>query len=169
MLHATLLGLGIAAVIAGIVLSLMYLVQHRRLRDKRSRPTGLKLFSLERLSQWNRLSILVAVPLLSVGMGIGFLLFYLAPRQGERVVEWDPFIIVSSIAWIVMVGVLGRAIRFEQPAGKAIARRTLLAFGFLLTTLLGLQLATGGGHAVKEWRAEDSDSKTTTEGGVIPR
>lgn len=166
MLHATLLGLGIAAVIAGIVLSLMYLVQHRRLRDKRSRPTGLKLFSLERLSQWNRLSILVAVPLLSTGMGVGFLLFYLAPRRGARVVEWDPFIIATSLAWIVMIGVLGRAIRSEQPAGKAIAKRTLLAFGFLLTTLLGLQLATGGGHAVKEWRSENNDSTSTIEGGV---
>lgn len=169
MLHATLLGVGIAAVIAGIVLSLMYLVQHRRLRHKRARPAGMKLLSLERLSQWNRLSILVAVPLLSLGMGIGFLLYYLARREGEPVVEWDPFVIASSIAWVVMIAVLGRAIRLEQPAGKVIARRTLLAFGFLLTTLLGLQLATGGGHAVREGKALPADGRPATEGGTTPR
>jgi ABC-type transport system involved in cytochrome c biogenesis permease subunit len=152
-LHASLLSLGIAAVVAGIVLSLMYLVQHRRLRQKNSRPGGLKLFSLERLDRWNRLAILAAVPLLSLGLGVGFLLGFLARRQGERVSFWDPVVVASCVAWLVMVAVLGRAIRYEEPAGKAVAVRTLLAFGFLLTTLLGLQLVTGGGgHAVKGGR-----------------
>jgi ABC-type uncharacterized transport system permease subunit len=156
-LHASLLGLGIAAVVAGIVLSLMYLVQHRRLRNKQARSAGLRLFSLERLDRWNRLSILAAVPLLSLGLGVGFLLGYLARRQGGQVSFWDPVVIASCVAWLVMVVVLGRAIRSEEPAGKAVALRTLLAFGFLLTTLLGLQLVTGGGgHAVKGWHSTAS-------------
>ncbi|MBA3316115.1 MAG: cytochrome c biogenesis protein [Planctomycetota bacterium] len=153
MLHAALLGLGIAAVVAGIVSSLMYLVQHRRLRHKQARPAGMKLISLERLERWNRLSVLVAVPLLSLGFGVGFLLFYLAGRQGEQTSLWDPVVIASSLAWVVMVAVLGRTMRSEHPAGKSVALRTLIAFGFLLATMLGLQLATGGGgHAVKDWQ-----------------
>jgi ABC-type transport system involved in cytochrome c biogenesis permease subunit len=153
MLHATLLGLGIAGVVAGVVSSLMYLVQHRRLRHKQARPAGMKLISLEQLERWNRLSVLVAVPLLSLGLGVGFLLFYLAKRQGGTVSLWDPVVIVSSVAWLVMVAVLGGTMRTEHAAGKAVAVRTLLAFSFLLATLLGLQLATGGGgHAVKGWQ-----------------
>ena len=171
-LHASLLGLGIAAVVAGIVSSLMYLVQHRRLRQKQSRPAGLTLFSLERLERLNRLSILVAVPLLSLGMGVGFLLGYLTEQQGGQVSFWDPVVIASSVAWLVMVVILGRAIRTEQPAGKGVAVRTLLAFGFLLTTLLGLQLATGGGgHAVQDWRTNEENESPTTEkvpGGLVP-
>lgn len=155
MLHAALLSLGIAGVVAGVVASLMYLVQHRRLRQKQARPVGLKLFSLERLARWNRLSVLVSVPLLSLGLGVGFLLGYLAQRQGGRVTFWDPVVIASCLAWVVMVVVLGRALRSDEPAGKAVALRTLLAFGFLLATLIGLQVVTGGGgHAVQGWQAE---------------
>lgn len=161
MLHAALLGLGIAGVVAGVVASLMYLVQHRRLRSKQARPAGLTLFSLERLARWNRLCVLVAVPLLSVGLAVGFLLGYLTQRQGGQVSFWDPVVVASCLAWLVMVVVLGRAIRSEEPAGKAVALRTLLAFGFLLTTLLGLQLVTGGGgHAVKGWRTTAANGRS---------
>lgn len=155
MLHATLLGLGIAGVVVGVVSSLMYLVQHRRLRHKQARPAGLKLISLERLERWNRLSVLIAVPLLSLGLGAGFLLFYLAKKHGGTVSLWDPVVIASSVAWLVMVAVLGGTMRTDHAAGKAVAVRTLLAFGLLLATMLGLQLATGGGgHAVKGWQGD---------------
>ncbi|HEX6984280.1 MAG TPA: cytochrome c biogenesis protein CcsA [Planctomycetaceae bacterium] len=166
MLHAALLGLGIAAVAAGIISSLMYLVQHRRLRHKQARPAGLTLLSLERLARWNRLSVLVAVPLLSLGMAVGFLLGHLAARQGGQVSFWDPLVVASCVAWLVMVAVLGRAIGSDQAAGRAVAVRTLLAFGFLLATLLGLQLATGGGgHAVKGWRTTDAGHARPFDGG----
>ncbi len=158
MLHAALLGLGIAGVVTGVVASLMYLVQHRRLREKRVRPAGMTLFSLERLARWNRLSVLVAVPLLSLGLGIGFLLGYLAQRQGGEVDFRDPVVIASSVGWLVMVAVLGGAVRSEEAAGKAVAVRSLLAFGFLLTTLIGLQVVTGGGgHAVTGWQETGAD------------
>jgi hypothetical protein len=147
-LHAALLGLGIAGVVAGVVSSLMYLVQHRRLRHKQARPAGLKLISLERLERWNRISVLIAVPLLSLGFAAGFLLFYLAKKQGGTVSLWDPVVTVRA-------------------AGKAVAVRTLLAFGLLLATMLGLQLATGGGgHAVKGWQGDAIESPTDiTEAG----
>ena len=163
-LHATFLGLGIAGVVAGVVSSLMYLVQHRRLRHKQARPAGLKLVSLEQLERWNRLSVLVAVPLLSLGLGVGFVLFYLAKRQGGTVSLWDPVVIASSVAWLVMVGVLGGTMKTDHATGKAVALRTLLAFGFLLATMLGLQLATGGGgHAVKGWQEGPSERQTDRE------
>jgi len=153
MLHASLLSLGITGVVAGIVLSLMYLVQHRRLRHKQARPSGMTLFSLERLARWNRLSVLAAVPLLSLGLAVGFLLGFLADRQGGRVSLWDPVVVASCVAWVVAVAVLGRSMRSDETAGRAVAVRTLLGFGFLLATMLGLQLVTGGGgHGVEGWQ-----------------
>lgn len=160
MLHAALLGLGIAGVAAGIIASLMYLVQHRRLRNKQAGPAGMSLLSLERLAQWNRLSILVAVPLLSLGLAAGFLLVYLAHRQGGQISFRDPLVVASSAAWLVMVLILGRFVGTDLPSGRTVAIRTLLAFGFLLTTLLGLQLATGGGHALRERRPAVDSSAT---------
>lgn len=146
LLHVSLLGLGIAAVIAGVVLSLMYLAQHHRLKRKWAGRRGFQLLSLERLAQWNHFSILVAVPLLSLGLVAGVLLVFLGQSQGADLTLYDPFVIASSLAWLVMIFVLGRALRIQQAVGKTIAVRTLLGFGLLLTTLLGLYLATGGGH-----------------------
>jgi ABC-type uncharacterized transport system permease subunit len=164
MLHAALLSLGIAGVAAGIISSLMYLIQHRRLRRKQAEPAGLKLLSLERLARLNHLSVLAAVPLLSLGLAIGFLLAFLAERQGRTVSFWDPVVIASSVAWLVMIVVLGKAISAEQPAGKGVAVRTLLAFGFLLATLLGLQLATGGGHAIEGIQTTRTESRPEAGG-----
>lgn len=146
LLHAILLSLGIAAVIAGVVLSLMYLLQHNRLKHKRTIPRGLTLLNLETLAQWNYMAILIAVPMLGLGLLAGVVLVFLGRQNGTSLTLNDPFVIVSSLAWLVMVLVLGRTLRNRQPVAKAVAGRTLLAFSLLLITLLGLQLITGGGH-----------------------
>ena len=156
LLHAALLGIGIAAVVLGMVFSLMYLVQHHRLRTKRISPAAMKLLSLERLARWNRAAVLIGVPLLGLGFAVGFLLGWLAQRQGESVSFLDPVVIASSTAWVAGLVILGRVLRDNRPAGKAVALRTLLAFGILLGTLLGLQLVTGGDrHAVNAAQAGD--------------
>ena len=149
LLHAALLGLGIVAVLCGLVFSLMYLVQHRRLRTKRAASGSMKLLSLERLARWNRAAVLLGVPLLGLGFAVGFALGPLGGKPGG--VSWlDPLVIGSCLAWIAGVAILGRTLRDDRPAGRAVAVRTLTAFGILLGTLLGLLLVTGGeGHAVR--------------------
>ncbi len=158
LLHAALLGLGIAAVVCGLVFSLMYLVQHHRLRTKRVGPGAMKLLSLERLARWNRAAVLLGVPLLGLGFAVGFAL---GPFTAGRGVSLrDPVVIGSCVAWLVGIVILGRTLREDRPAGRAVAVRTLTAFGILLGTLLGLQLVTGGeGHAVgtREKAAARSD------------
>ena len=147
LLHAALLGIGVAAVVCGLVFSLMYLVQHRRLRTKRVGPGAMKLLSLERLSRWNRAAVLLGVPLLGLGFAVGFGLSAFAEGRGG-VTFSDPVVVGSCLAWIAGIAILGRTLREDRPAGRAVAVRTLTAFGILLGTLLGLQLVTGGeGHA----------------------
>jgi ABC-type uncharacterized transport system permease subunit len=146
MLHATLLVFGITGVVGGIVCSLMYLVQHRRLKNQQTLQQGLTLPSLPRLARWNRWSVMVSIPLLTLGMltGAGLGLY---SKNGPATMSFtDPVIVANFVAWLVMVGFFVWLWRTDRPAGKQVAWLTIWAFGFLLVTLIGL-LILAGGHA----------------------
>lgn len=145
MLHATLLIFGIAGVLIGFVLSLMYLVQHNRMKHKHKVQQGLGLPSLERLSRLNWWAVILSVPLLTLGMVTGVLLGFQATGGGSTFSFRDPVVIGSTAAWGVMIVFLVWRIRSHRAAGKSVAWRTIWAFGFLLVTLVGLQVLTGGG------------------------
>lgn len=152
MLHASLLVFGIAGVIIGFVLSLMYLFQHRRLKQKHAASRGVKLPSLERLSRWNWWSVMLSVPLLSLGMLTGVILGLSSDSEIESLSFGDPVVLISGIAWIVMIVFFIWLIRAQRTAGKLVAWRTLWAFGFLLVTLIGLQVLTSGGSlSIETW------------------
>ena len=142
MLHATLLVFGIAAVLFGFVLSLMYLVQHRRLKHKHARGPGLTLPNLERLVRLNKWAVVLALPLLTMGLLAGVALAWFAPGRPGTLALTDPVVIVSGIAWLVMVAFFGwfAATPARRTSGKQVAWLTVVAFGFLLVTLLGLQV-----------------------------
>ena len=144
MLHATLLVFGIAGVLVGFVLSLMYLVQHNRMKHKQKVNTGLGLPSLERLSRMNWWAVVLSAPLLTLGMLTGILLGFQASGGGAFSFT-DPVVIGSTTAWGVMIVFLVWRLRSNRAAGKSVAWRTIWAFGFLLVTLVGLQVLTGGG------------------------
>jgi ABC-type uncharacterized transport system permease subunit len=146
MLHATLLMFGIAGVVWGIVCSLMYLVQHRRLKQQQTLQQGLTLPSLPRLARWNRWSVMVSIPLLTLGMLTGVGLGLYAKGGAATMSFTDPVIMVNGSVWLVMVGFFIWLWRTDRPAGKQVAWLTMWAFGFLLVTLIGLQVLTGG-HA----------------------
>ncbi|MFP6768246.1 MAG: cytochrome c biogenesis protein CcsA [Planctomycetaceae bacterium] len=148
MLHAASLAIGMAGVLAGIVLSVMYLLQHRRLRQKHSGADGLRLPSLERLSRLNWWSVMVSVPLLTLGMGSGLVLKMLG--SAESLSLTDPVIVVNGISWLSLTGVFGWMLLTPRASGKQVAWRTLLACGFLLLTVVGLlvlpQIGLESGH-----------------------
>ena len=90
MLHASLLVFGIAGVIAGFVFSLMYLVQHRRLKH-RQRGQGLSLPSLATLARLNWWSVILSIPMLTVGLLTGVRLVFLSrdtPDRSTSVIGW---------------------------------------------------------------------------------
>ena len=152
MLHVSSLAVGSAGVLAGIVLSLMYLLQHRRLRQKGSSATGLKLPSLERLSRMNWWSVMVSVPLLTVGMGTGLVLLLSGSTEGRELSLGDPVVIINGISWLGLIGLFGWMLLTPRATGKQVAWRTLLACGFLLVTVVGLNVLASyspgfSGHA----------------------
>lgn len=143
MLHASLLVLGIAGVIMGIVLSMMYLFQHYRLKNKHSMKPGLKLPNLERLARLNWWAVVLSVPLLTLGMATGVGLGWYS-RQGETPLTFrDPVVLGNGLAWLVMIVFFGWLLTTKRPTGKQIAWLTVWASGFLLVTLIGLQMMSG--------------------------
>lgn len=141
-LHAALLMGGLLGVLAGVVTSAMYLVQHRRLRAGRFRSDAVPLFSLERLDRWNRAAAAVAVPLLTLGVLIGLGLVVAA---GSEIADslLDPVVVGTSVGVLVTAAALGGVLARRRDPGRGIAVRTLLACGFGLVTVVGLQVLSG--------------------------
>lgn len=143
MLHASLLVVGIAGVIMGIVLSMMYLFQHHRLKHKQTMKHGLKLPNLERLARMNWWAVVLAVPTLTLGMATGVGLGWYS-RQGDAPISFtDPVIVGNSLAWLVMIVFFIWLLTTKRPTGKQVAWMTVWASGFLLVTLIGLQVLSG--------------------------
>ena len=142
MLHASLLVIGIASVLAGFTLSMMYLYQHRRLKQKQILHDGLALPSLAKLARWNWWAVMISVLLLSLGMASGVGLSFV-PREGPILATfYDPVVIINGLVWMVMVGFAVWLSKSNRSRSKQVAWLTVLAFGFLLVTVIGTQVIT---------------------------
>ena len=155
MLHAAMWVLGAAGVIAGLVLSVMYLVQHRRLRQKANLHSGVELPSLERLGRLNWWAVVVSVPLLTIGMVTGVGLALVDGGALDTVRLSQPSIVVSGAVWLAMMALFVWLLVARRTPGRLVAWRTVWAAGFLLVTLIVLQLFSNGGlHGVARSQAE---------------
>ncbi len=147
MLHASFLVFGMAAAAFGFLSGLMYLVQHRRLKTRHGEQAGLKMPSLARLVQVNRWSVMLAFLMLTLGFASGVFLA-VAPPWGRTAVRLtDPAVVTSGIVWLILAGIFVKLLAERGPTGRHVAWLTICACGFLLLTMLGLQLITGNIHA----------------------
>ncbi len=145
MFHASTLVIGMTGILVCLMISGMYLVQHNRLKNKRPESRELQLFSLERLSRWNWWSIILSVPLLTLGMATGLFLVIRSQGTNQPVPLLASGFIISGFLWLGMVILFGWIVTARHPSGRIVAWRTMWACGFLLVTLLVLQLFTPGG------------------------
>ncbi len=145
MLHASLWVLGIAGCCAAFIISLMYLVQHRRLKRKQAEPSELHLFSLERLSRWNWWAVIVSVPLITLALmtGVFLALWSRGSDQPVRLVQTG-FVLTAAL-WLTMAVLFGWLVTARHPGGRIVAWRTIWACGLLLLMLLAQQLFIEGG------------------------
>lgn len=145
MLHASLLLIGIAGVVGGVMLSLMYVVQHRRLKQHHASQPGVVLPSLARLARWNWWSVVISVPLLTLGLGSGVALGLKSQKAGALLSFSDPQVFGHGVVWLTMMSLFVWLLTTRRTTGKQVAALTLWAGGFLLVILIGLQVLTGGG------------------------
>jgi ABC-type uncharacterized transport system permease subunit len=145
MLHASLLVFGIAAGASGFLSGLMYLVQHHRLKTRHGEQTGLKMPSLARLAQVNRWSVMLAFLLLTLGFASGIILALLPGTSTVKLA--DPGVVTSALVWLILAGLFAKLLSHRAPTGRQVAWLTICGCGFLLLTLIGLQVITGNVHS----------------------
>lgn len=119
---------------------LMYLAQADRLKHKRAKRFGVSLPSLEQSERLNRAAITLAFPLLTFGLLIGMMLTLTGAGRGGASLAWTDPKVVSALAMWVAFAVLLHA-RF-RPAmrGRGVMVLTIIAFGFLVFTWVGVEL-----------------------------
>jgi hypothetical protein len=142
LLHAALLVLGGVGIVLCFVISAMYLIQHRRLKQKQNFSEGFHLPSLAKLSRLNRWALMVSAPLLTIGMGIGIGLGVYVRKGAQSISFYDPVIIIYEIVWIAMMISVIFILRTKQPNQKHIAQLTIWTGGLLLLTVIGIQILT---------------------------
>lgn len=142
MLHVSTLVLGTACILQGFVLSLLYLWQYRRLKHRQAGSSSVKLPNLEQIERLNRWSILTGVPLLTLGVASGFGLTIFA-KGGELPTTWtDPVVIGAAVTWTLMGVLFVWVLTQKRSPGRRTAMLTAWSCGFLLVTLVGLQMLT---------------------------
>ena len=125
-------------------LLLLLLVQAQRLKSKTSPRQGLRLLSLERLEAMNRRAIILAFPLLTVGVLVGLVLMVTEQVSG-RLRGWtDPRVSASLVLWLDFLLLLHMRYRLHV-RGRRAAWLTILAFFLLLVTLVVPHTLSGGG------------------------
>ncbi len=138
--HGILLLGGALGACVAFVAGLMYLVQAKRLKAKKANRFGFALPSLEQSDRLNLAAITVAFPLLSAGLLIGILIDAQLKRSGEAQIGWtDPKVVSGLLMWFVFAWLLHARYRPEM-RGRRVMLLTMVAFGCLAFTLVGVDL-----------------------------
>ena len=122
----------------------MYLVQMRRLKAKRSSSIKLRLPSLEQSERINRGAITIAFPLLTFGLLIGMILSVVVSSEGSTItaahaLHWtDPKVLSALMMWLVFAVLLHARFR-PAMRGKSVMVLTIVAFAFLVFTWVGVE------------------------------
>jgi ABC-type transport system involved in cytochrome c biogenesis permease subunit len=143
--HAIFLFLAAIGMCVGFLASIMYLFQARRLRAKTLPGKGLHLLSLERLEEMNRRAIVLAFPLLTIGMLLGAVLM---TRVATSLAWTDPRVLSTIVLWLVFAVLLhlryGRHLRGRQVALGTIAVFALLIVCLALSHSIGQEAVRAG-------------------------
>jgi ABC-type uncharacterized transport system permease subunit len=159
MLHATVLVFGMAGTAVGFITGVMYLVQHRRLKTRHATHLGLEMPSLARLAQTNRWSTIIAFPLWTLGLVTGVALSFMKSSAGASVALRDPFVITVGVLWVLLAAVFVRLLSNRPSSAKHVVWLTLCACGFVLLTLIGLQILTKSHVLPETWHAGEIKSE----------
>ncbi len=129
--------LATVAVLVAFATGVMYLVQTKRLREKKLSPTW-QLPSLEWLHKTNGRTVTLALFLIAIGILSGFVLNLWNLRENRELVPlWDPLIIITLVMFLWLSGCVMMA-RIYRPAreGRKMAIMTIMTALFLTMALL---------------------------------
>jgi ABC-type transport system involved in cytochrome c biogenesis permease subunit len=136
--HGVFLLAGAVSTCVAFAAGMMYLAQANRLKHKRPPRFGFALPSLERSERLNRGAITLAFPLLTFGLMIGLVL--IVAGRGEGAPGWTDPKVVSALAMWLAFAVLLHARYRPAMRGKGVMLLTIVAFGFLVFTWVGVEV-----------------------------
>ena len=170
MLHASTLVIGMGTVAAATISALMYLLQYQKLRGRNSVFHRLYLPSLETLTTVNKWLVAATVTMLTVGLATGFILAVISKQNETATFHWsDPTVSGTIVVWLLLVFAVCRVLMQKETSGRQIAQLTFFAGGFLLFTIFGLVLLSGGVHGggVQTGAERQSSYMLITGGGRL--
>jgi ABC-type transport system involved in cytochrome c biogenesis permease subunit len=135
-LHVLLASAGLALLgVAGLA-GLFFLLEHRRLKAKRTLPKRFSLPSLEALDRVNSVALATGFPLLTLGVVTGMIWLQASVGSlwtGSHHETW------TAIGWAIYAGLV--AARFGgRQAGRQAAASAVGGFAFLLFAVVGVEL-----------------------------
>jgi ABC-type transport system involved in cytochrome c biogenesis permease subunit len=142
LLHGGLMLLTAVGVSVGFVASVMYLVQVHRLKMKQLPGRGPKLWSLERLEQMNRRAIILAFPLLTIGL---LLAAVQTAQLPDGAAGLENLKVVSTVALWVVFAILLYLRYAARTGGRQAALLTIVAFALMLFALVAVHPFAPGG------------------------
>jgi ABC-type uncharacterized transport system permease subunit len=123
--HVTLNILAYSAFAISFVLSVIFLILNRRLRDHKLGIVGWRFPALDDLERMTRSSVLIGCASLAVGMTAGFIL---AHRQKGLYWDGDPKVIVTILILVVYIGYM---LVSRTAAGRGARASVLCIINFL--------------------------------------
>jgi len=144
-IHVVFAFVGYAAFAVAFGSAVMYLLQRRQLKSKKSFDSIFsKLPSLEVLDNLNQRLINMGFSLFTIAVGSGVFWAHKSEILGPN---WpnDPKIVFTGITWLLYAALFH--IRLLSVArGKRVAQLTIIAFAFVIITFLGTRFLAIGPH-----------------------
>lgn len=142
-IHTTLAFLGNAFFVVAFAGSVLYLVQERQLKNRNLGSLFHRLPSLDVLDRLQYRSLTIGFPLMTFGIITGAI--WGASAWGSYW-SWDPKETWSLITWFIYAALLHARLTIGWRGRKA-AWLSIVGFGAILFTFLGVNLLLGGLHS----------------------
>jgi len=142
-LHVGTVFAGDALLAMAFLAAVMYLLQERQIKKKRLGSIYSRLPSLATLDHINYYAIIYGFPFLTIGMITGSI--YAQVALG-RYWQWDPKEVWSLVVWLLYAALLHQRLAVGWQ-GRRAAVMSIICFGVLLFTFVGVSLLMGGYHS----------------------
>jgi len=158
-MHVVAVLLGFCGFAVAAASGVLYLLQEKRLKAKRSMGLSTRLPSLETLDRLNFHALVFGFVLLTAGLGIG-IAAAVVTRELGRTWWTDPKVILSCVVWGFNGAVVAcRGVR--SLSGRPIARLTVLGFALVLLVLVAADRLVPGVHARVGQRTEATEQESS--------
>ncbi|MGE5325608.1 MAG: inner membrane protein YpjD [Deltaproteobacteria bacterium] len=137
--HILTILLGYVGFLVTFVAAVMYLIQENELKSKRPRAFYYRLPSLEVCDAIYYRSLLFGLPMLSLGLLLGFVY---ASRTWKGPWAFDPKILAAMVTWLIYLILFATRVSGSW-SGRRAAYLTIFGFVLMMITFVGISVISG--------------------------